>query len=46
MILNNLCFLGVQCESICDVGRYGTNCQNRCNCGENGSSCEAQSGKI
>ena len=37
-------FLGVQCESICEVGRYGTNCQNKCDCGENGSSCESQSG--
>ena len=36
--------LGVQCESICEVGRYGTNCQNKCDCGENGSSCESQSG--
>ena len=43
-LLLNSYFLGVQCESICEVGRYGTNCQNKCDCGENGSSCESQSG--
>ena len=38
-------FAGVECESICDIGRYGTNCQNKCDCGDNRSSCEPQSGK-
>ena len=37
--------LGVQCESMCETGRYGSNCQFQCDCGDNGSSCEAQSGK-
>ena len=36
--------LGVQCESMCETGRYGSNCQFQCDCGDNGSSCEAQSG--
>ena len=36
---------GVQCESMCETGRYGSNCQSQCDCGDNGSSCEAQSGK-
>ena len=40
-----LIFAGVECESICDIGRYGTNCQNKCDCGDNRSSCEPQSGK-
>ena len=35
---------GVQCESLCETGRYGSNCQFKCDCGDNGSSCEAQSG--
>ena len=35
---------GVQCESICDRGRFGADCQNYCDC-EHGSSCEPQSGK-
>ena len=35
---------GVQCESMCETGRYGSNCQFKCDCGDNGSSCEAQSG--
>ena len=38
-------FAGVECGSICDIGRYGTNCQNKCDCGDNRSSCEPQSGK-
>ena len=37
-------FKGVQCESLCETGRYGSNCQFKCDCGDNGSSCEAQSG--
>ena len=37
-------FIGVQCESMCETGRYGSNCQFQCDCGDNGSSCEAQSG--
>lgn len=37
-------FLGVQCESICERGRFGADCQSVCDC-EHGSSCEPQSGK-
>ena len=37
---------GVQCESMCETGRYGSNCQFKCDCGDNGSSCEAQSGTL
>ena len=36
-------FSGVQCESICDRGRFGADCQSYCDC-EHGSSCEPQSG--
>jgi hypothetical protein len=37
-------FSGVQCESICERGKFGADCQNYCDC-EHGSSCEPQSGK-
>ena len=37
-------FIGVQCESICERGRFGSDCQSICDC-EHGSSCEPQSGK-